>query len=93
MTVYENMAFGLRVRRTAPGEIDARVREAARILEISHLLDRRPAALSGGQKQRVAIGSVIVRKPKAYLMDEPVQSGCQAEGTDAGGNSKASQTA
>ena len=74
MTVYENMAFGLRVRRTAPGEIDARVREAARILEISHLLDRRPAALSGGQKQRVAIGSVIVRKPKAYLMDEPLSN-------------------
>ena len=68
------MAFGLRVRRTAPGEIDARVREAARILEISHLLDRRPAALSGGQKQRVAIGSVIVRKPKAYLMDEPLSN-------------------
>ena len=74
MTVYENMAFGLRVRRTAPGEIDARVREAARILEISHLLDRRPAALSGGQKQRVAIGSVIVRKPRAYLMDEPLSN-------------------
>ena len=74
MTVYENMAFGHRVRRTAPGEIDARVREAARILEISHLLDRRPAALSGGQKQRVAIGSVIVRKPKAYLMDEPLSN-------------------
>ena len=74
MTVYENMAFGLRVRRTAPGEIDARVREAARILEISHLLDRRPAALSGGQKQRVAIVSVIVRKPKAYLMDEPLSN-------------------
>ena len=74
MTVYENMAFGLRVRRTAPGEIDARVREAARILEISHLLDCRPAALSGGQKQRVAIGSVIVRKPKAYLMDEPLSN-------------------
>ena len=74
MTVYENMAFGLRVRRTAPGEIDARVREAARILEISHLLDRRPAALSGGQKQRVAIGSLIVRKPKAYLMDEPLSN-------------------
>ena len=74
MTVYENMAFGLRVRRIPSGEIDARVREAARILEISHLLDRRPAALSGGQKQRVAIGSVIVRKPKAYLMDEPLSN-------------------
>lgn len=74
MTVYENMAFGLRVRRIPSGEIDARVREAARILEISHLLDRRPAALSGGQKQRVAIGSVIVREPKAYLMDEPLSN-------------------
>ena len=74
MTVYENMAFGLRVRRIPSGEIDARVRQAARILEISHLLDRRPAALSGGQKQRVAIGSVIVRKPKAYLMDEPLSN-------------------
>ena len=74
MTVYENMAFGLRVRRIPSGEIDARVREAARILEISHLLDRRPAALSGGQKQRVAIGSVIGRKPKAYLMDEPLSN-------------------
>ncbi|XBX07086.1 sn-glycerol-3-phosphate ABC transporter ATP-binding protein UgpC [Enterocloster clostridioformis] len=74
MTVYENMAFGLRVRRIPSGEIDARVREAARILEISHLLDRRPATLSGGQKQRVAIGSVIVRKPKAYLMDEPLSN-------------------
>ncbi len=74
MTVYENMAFGLRVRRIPSGEINARVREAARILEISHLLDRRPAALSGGQKQRVAIGSVIVRKPKAYLMDEPLSN-------------------
>lgn len=74
MTVYENMAFGLRVRRIPSGEIDARVREATRILEISHLLDRRPAALSGGQKQRVAIGSVIVRKPKAYLMDEPLSN-------------------
>ncbi len=74
MTVYENRAFGLRVRRIPSGEIDARVREAARILEISHLLDRRPAALSGGQKQRVAIGSVIVRKPKAYLMDEPLSN-------------------
>ena len=74
MTVYENMAFGLRVRRIPSGEIDARVRVAARILEISHLLDRRPAALSGGQKQRVAIGSVIVRKPKAYLMDEPLSN-------------------
>ena len=71
MTVYENMAFGLRVRRTAPGEIDARVREAARILEISHLLDRRPAALSGGQKQRVAIAGVMAMKPECIILDEP----------------------
>lgn len=74
MTVYENMAFGLRVHKIPASEIDERVREAANILEISHLLDRRPAALSGGQKQRVAIGSVIVRKPRAYLMDEPLSN-------------------
>lgn len=74
MTVYENMAFGLRVHKTPAAEIDARVREAAEILEIGHLLDRKPSALSGGQKQRVAIGSVIVRRPKAYLMDEPLSN-------------------
>ena len=74
MTVYENMAFGLKVRKVPSSQIDASVREAARILEISHLLDRKPSALSGGQKQRVAIGSVIVRKPKAYLMDEPLSN-------------------
>lgn len=74
MTVYENMAFGLRAHKTPKAEIDKRVREAAGILEIGHLLDRKPSALSGGQKQRVAIGSVIVRKPKAYLMDEPLSN-------------------
>ena len=74
MTVYENMAFGLRAHKTPKAEIDRRVREAASTLEISHLLDRKPSALSGGQKQRVAIGSVIVRKPKAYLMDEPLSN-------------------
>ena len=74
MTVYENMAFGLKVHKTPAAEIQRRVREAADILEIGHLLDRKPEALSGGQKQRVAIGSVIVRKPKAYLMDEPLSN-------------------
>lgn len=74
MSVYENMAFSLRVRKLPKEEIDRRVREAAGILEISHLLDRRPAALSGGQRQRVAIGSVIVRQPKVYLMDEPLSN-------------------
>ena len=72
--VYENMAFGLRAHKTPKAEIDRRVREAASTLEISHLLDRKPSALSGGQKQRVAIGSVIVRKPRAYLMDEPLSN-------------------
>ncbi len=74
MTVYQNMAFGLKVRKTPKEEIDRRVRQAAKILDIAHLLDRKPHALSGGQKQRVAIGSVIVRKPKAYLMDEPLSN-------------------
>ena len=74
MSVYENMAFSLRVRKLPKEEIDRRVREAAGTLEISHLLDRRPAALSGGQRQRVAIGSVIVRQPKVYLMDEPLSN-------------------
>ncbi len=74
MTVYENMAFGLRVHKMEKAEIDKRVREAAALLQIDHLLDRRPAALSGGQKQRVAIGSVLVRKPKLFLMDEPLSN-------------------
>lgn len=74
MTNYENMAFGLRVRKVDKKEIDRRVREAARILQIEHLLDRKPGALSGGQKQRVAIGSVIVRNPKVFLMDEPLSN-------------------
>ena len=74
MTVYQNMAFGLKVRKTPKEEIDRRVRQAAKILDIAHLLDRKPHALSGGQKQRVAIGSVIVREPKAYLMDEPLSN-------------------
>lgn len=74
MTVYENMAFALKIRKLSSDEIDRRVRKAAEILEIGHLLDRRPSALSGGQKQRVAIGSAIVRKPKAFLMDEPLSN-------------------
>lgn len=74
MTVYENMAFGLRVHKMEKAEIDKRVREAAALLQIDHLLDRKPAALSGGQKQRVAIGSVLVRKPKLFLMDEPLSN-------------------
>ncbi|MCK4679951.1 ATP-binding cassette domain-containing protein, partial [bacterium] len=67
MSVYDNMAFGLRLRKYSKDEIDARVREAADILDISSLLDRRPKALSGGQRQRVAVGRAIVRKPKVFL--------------------------
>lgn len=74
MNVYENMAFGLRAHKVPKAEIDRRVREAADILEIRHLLDRKPSALSGGQRQRVAIGSVMVRQPKVYLMDEPLSN-------------------
>jgi len=71
-SVYENMANPLRLRKTPKDEIDKRVKEAARILEIERLLDRRPSQLSGGQKQRVAIGRVLVREPKAFLFDEPI---------------------
>ena len=71
-SVYENMANPLRLRKVSKDEIDRRVRETARILEIDRLLDRRPAQLSGGQKQRVAIGRVLVREPKAFLFDEPI---------------------
>ncbi|MEF4850750.1 ATP-binding cassette domain-containing protein, partial [Escherichia coli] len=71
MSVYDNMAYGLRNRGTPKPEIDTRVREAARILEITPFLDRKPRALSGGQRQRVAMGRAIVRKPKAFLFDEP----------------------
>jgi multiple sugar transport system ATP-binding protein len=74
MTVYENMAFGLKLRKLPKAEIDQRVREAAEILGISHLLDRRPKALSGGQRQRVAVGRAIVRKPKVFLFDEPLSN-------------------
>ena len=74
MTVYENMAFGLKIRRMPKSEIDKRVHEAARILQIEEYLDRKPKALSGGQRQRVALGRAIVRNAKVFLMDEPLSN-------------------
>ena len=74
LTVYDNIAFGLRLRKTPKEEIDKRVREAARILGLEEFLDRKPRALSGGQRQRVAMGRAIVREPQAYLMDEPLSN-------------------
>ncbi len=74
MTVFENMAFGLKLRKTPKEEIKRKVEEAARVLDIAHLLDRRPAALSGGQRQRVALGRAIVRQPKVFLLDEPLSN-------------------
>ena len=74
MTVYENMAFALKLRKLPKDEIDKRVREAAEILDITQYLDRKPKALSGGQRQRVAIGRAIVREPKVFLMDEPLSN-------------------
>lgn len=74
MTVYENMAFALRLRRYAKQEIDNRVREAAEILGITKHLDKRPKALSGGERQRVAVGRAIVRKPLVFLFDEPLSN-------------------
>jgi multiple sugar transport system ATP-binding protein len=74
MTVYDNMAFGLKIRKFPKAEIKTRVDEAARILDIEELLDRKPKALSGGQRQRVAVGRAIVRQPKVFLFDEPLSN-------------------
>jgi len=74
MTVFENMAFGLKLRRTPKAEIRNRVQEVAHILDIEHLLERKPKTLSGGQMQRVALGRAIVREPKVFLMDEPLSN-------------------
>ncbi len=74
MTVYKNMAYGLKMRRMAKDEIDQRVRNAAKILELSTLIDRKPRQLSGGQRQRVAMGRCIVREPKVFLFDEPLSN-------------------
>ncbi|MCS6845940.1 MAG: sn-glycerol-3-phosphate ABC transporter ATP-binding protein UgpC [Caldilineales bacterium] len=74
MTVYDNMAFGLKLRKTPKAEIDRRVKEAAEILGITQFLDRKPKALSGGQRQRVAVGRAIVRNPQVFLFDEPLSN-------------------
>ncbi len=74
MTVYDNMAFGLKLRKVPKDEIDKLVRDAAKILDLEKLLDRKPKALSGGQRQRVAMGRAIVRQPKVFLMDEPLSN-------------------
>ena len=74
MTVYENMAFSLKLRHVPKAEIDKKVKEAAEILDITQYLNRKPKALSGGQRQRVAIGRAIVRAPKVMLMDEPLSN-------------------
>jgi multiple sugar transport system ATP-binding protein len=74
MSVYDNMAFGLKLRKTPKSEIERRVKEAADILDIGHLLDRKPKQLSGGQRQRVAVGRAIVREPAVFLFDEPLSN-------------------
>ena len=74
MTVFDNMAFGLKLRKVPKEEIDKEVREAAKLLDLTPLLDRKPKALSGGQRQRVAMGRAIVRNPKVFLMDEPLSN-------------------
>ena len=74
MNVFDNMAFGLKIRKVPKDEIKRLVTDAARILDIEHLLDRKPKALSGGQRQRVAMGRAIVRNPKVFLMDEPLSN-------------------
>jgi multiple sugar transport system ATP-binding protein len=74
MTVFENMAFGLKLRKVPKDEIERKVNEAAKILDLTHLLDRKPKAMSGGQRQRVALGRAIVRSPKVFLLDEPLSN-------------------
>ena len=74
MSVYENMAFGLKLRHYPRAEIDRRVRDAAQVLDLTACLDRKPAALSGGQRQRVALGRAIVRRPRVFLLDEPLSN-------------------